>query len=989
MTLRVAFIARNGPAEEAAAWSWLQGEEGLEARRYEPRELGAAVARSDAVWVHASVPLGELAAEPLRTFAAAGHQVLLTLRAAALVTALGLESAPPNDIGDGRWDDDADPWYQGAFRALKAYPHVRGLATYGPHPLVAGLHNGTYTWAPAAGEAYTWACYAGGVRPAEGRVVAVERAFALQNADRIVAWEYALGRGHVVCVGAFVHFAAQDPRLRAQLGRLVRNALAAGAAESTERAYWPEPGTIAAPSEALVLPEPLDLDGALPDPATDPIALESAVEADEGFDLAGRRALLVGGDRLGIREVWIHPHRAVAAWDVAVDGEPATGTRITVTPDVAVRTLETPRHRISETTFVALEHPIVLVEYHAARKGRASVGRSAAGVEITLRLDLRRTWPFPAGCGGNLRFRRSAQGLVAVVESESDDGVAVLFAGGPAAIQMKALHVEGVPVVECTVTAPLGGPFRLAIAGGASRAEFERSLRAVRRLGVAGLVRQRAQRATTVREARLSVVAEDDHLGRAVEWAKRRLDAFVVDAPGVGRSLAAGYASSRPGWGAGRPGHAWFVTRDACWSALALLAAGEHSVVRQVIRFLGDRQDVTGKVLHEASTSGQFHYDAADATPLYLLLVARYLAWTGDAEFVGSIWPHVERAFAFCLSTDTDGDGLIENAGVGHGWIESGPLGGADVTLALAAIWRSALEDLAHAAEVLGKARFAADCWARAARAGTAIERDLFREQDGRYALDRQRDGSVSWSLTAMASLPLLLGAANPVRARGWFDALAGARFTTGWGVRLLPSDDPHFDPAGAYAGTVWPLVTGWSALAEYRAGWGEAGGRHLAANVGLAFARQGGVFDEALNGLAERAAGVCPDQAASAAMVLAPLVEGLLGVRPDAPGGRMTIAPQLPGTWDPLIVRGLRCGETVYDLRLRRRKGVLDIGVRRRVGPPLWITVAPWLRAPPKETLVDAQAVKADVSAWGAGVRAAVSFQASGEHDARFEEEA
>ena len=985
MTRRVAFVARTGAAEEDAAWAWLQSQEGLEVRRYDPRELAAAVGGSDAIWLHASAPLGDLAAEPLRAFVAAGRSLLLTLRAATLVGPLGLESAPPNDVRDGRWDHDADPWYQGAFRAMPAYPHIRGLATYGPHPLVAGLHHGTYTWAPSAGEPYTWACYSGGARPAEGRVVGVERAYAVQNADRIVAWEYPLGRGHVVCVGAFVHFAAPDPLLRAQLGRLVSNALAAPAADAAGRTHWPAPGTVAAPSEALVLPEPLDLDGALPDPARDPIALASAVLADEAFDLAGRRALLVGGDRLGIRELWIHPHRAVASWDVAADGEPAIGTRITVTPDLAVRTLETRSHRITETAFVALEHACVLVEYRAARKGRASVGRAPASVEVTFRVDLRRMWPYPAGCGGNLRFRRGAHGLVAVVESESDDGVAALFASGPAVITLKALQVEGVPAVACSVTAPLGGPLRLAIVGGASRADFERTLRAVRRLGVAGLVRQRAQRATTIRETRLAVRAADDHLVRAVEWAKRRLDAFLVDAPGVGRSLAAGYAPSRPGRGGGRPGYAWFFGRDTCWSAFALLAAGEHSVVRQVIRFLGDRQDVTGKVFHEASTSGQFHYDAADATPLYLLLVARYLAWSGDTQFVGSIWPHVERAFAFCLSTDTDGDGLIENARVGHGWIESGPLGGARVTFYLAAIWRAALEEMARAAEAMGKARFAADCWTRAARAGATIEREFFREDEGRYALDQRPGGAMSWTQTALTSVPILLGAANPVRAKRFFDELAGARFSTRWGVRLLPTDDPHFDPAGHQAGTVWPLFTGWAALAEYRAGRGEAGFRHLAANVRLAFARQGGAFDEALHGLEERTVGVCPDQAGSAAMVIAPLVEGLLGVHPDAPGGRLTIAPQLPEAWDRLDVVGLRCGETVYDVKLRRRKGQLDIALRRTVGLPLRITVAPWLAAAPLRALVDGEEVKPELEAWGSGTRAAVSFEAREEHEVRY----
>ena len=45
------------------------------------------------------------------------------------------------------------------------------------------------------------------------------------------------------------------------------------------------------------------------------------------------------------------------------------------------------------------------------------------------------------------------------------------------------------------------------------------------------------------------------------------------------------------------------------------------------------------------------------------------------------------------------------------------------------------------------------------------------------------------------------------------------------------------------------------------------------------------------LHGLEERSVGGCPDRAWSAAMVVLPFVEGLLGVEPDAPAGRLTIA--------------------------------------------------------------------------------------------------
>jgi glycogen debranching enzyme len=470
-----------------------------------------------------------------------------------------------------------------------------------------------------------------------------------------------------------------------------------------------------------------------------------------------------------------------------------------------------------------------------------------------------------------------------------------------------------------------------------------------------------------------------------VEWAKRRLDAFLVDAPGVGRSLVAGYAPSSAGWGDGRPGYAWFFGRDACWSLFGLLASGEFSVARQVLRFLGDRQDVTGKVLHEATTSGQFHYDAADSTPLFLLLVARYLAWTGDTDFVRVIWPHVERAYAFCCATDRDGDGLIENSGVGHGWIESGPLGGAHLTLYLAAVWRAALEALARAAETLGERRLAADCWARAARAGAAIEQDFFDEARGGYALDQRRDGTRTWTPTALTAVAVLLGAADPVRARPFLDALGGETFSARWGVRLLPTTDPLFHPAGYHSGTVWPLFTGWAALAEFRAGLAAAGLRHLMANARLAFARQGGAFDEALHGLEERAAGVCPDQAWSAAMVIAPLVEGLLGVEPDAPGERLAIIPQLPDDVEWIEIGGLRCGETVYDVRVRRRASTLGIAVRRTLGPALWLTVGSRFASLPQSVEVDGEAVKPEVTAWGGAVRCAVGFEASGEHEVRF----
>jgi hypothetical protein len=222
----------------------------------------------------------------------------------------------------------------------------------------------------------------------------------------------------------------------------------------------------------------------------------------------------------------------------------------------------------------------------------------------------------------------------------------------------------------------------------------------------------------------------------------------------------------------------------------------------------------------------------------------------------------------------------------------------------------------------------------------------------------------------------------HPQRARRALEALAEPAFSAPWGVRMLPVGDALFQETGYHHGAVWPLFTGWASLAEYLHGRGEEGFAHLRVNAALAFARQKGAFDEVLHGLEERSAGVCGDQAWSASMVLQPLVEGLLGVEPSAAWGRLTVAPRLPASWDGMLVEGLRCGATTYDLKLRRRRGELTLGIRRTMGTPLWVTLAPWVPEIPTTVSLDEREVRPSLEAWGAGVRVGVSFEATGEHE-------
>ncbi len=185
MTLRVAFVARSAP-EEDAAWTWLQAQRGMRAQRFSLGAAAAAAESADVVWVHASAPLALPDSAVLADAAVAGRGILLTLAAAELVVPMGIEPTPPNDLAEGRWRSAADEYWTGDVRAMPAYPHVRGLATWGAHPLVDGLHNGTFCWAPTEGERWVRCGYAHGIRPTAGLVVGVERAYVTLNADRVV-----------------------------------------------------------------------------------------------------------------------------------------------------------------------------------------------------------------------------------------------------------------------------------------------------------------------------------------------------------------------------------------------------------------------------------------------------------------------------------------------------------------------------------------------------------------------------------------------------------------------------------------------------------------------------------------------------------------------------------------------------------------------------------------------------------------------------------
>jgi glycogen debranching enzyme len=118
----------------------------------------------------------------------------------------------------------------------------------------------------------------------------------------------------------------------------------------------------------------------------------------------------------------------------------------------------------------------------------------------------------------------------------------------------------------------------------------------------------------------------------------------------------------------------WYVApfgRDSLITALQLLPF-EPQIARGTLRFLARYQgthddpfteEEPGRILHELRRGEMAacreipfipYYGSVDATPLFAMLLAEYLRWTGDRALVGELWPSLERALGWILGPARD-----------------------------------------------------------------------------------------------------------------------------------------------------------------------------------------------------------------------------------------------------------------------------------------------------------------------------------------------
>jgi len=466
-------------------------------------------------------------------------------------------------------------------------------------------------------------------------------------------------------------------------------------------------------------------------------------------------------------------------------------------------------------------------------------------------------------------------------------------------------------------------------------------------------------------DSTMEIATPDERLDRAFTWAKVGIDKGLATNPTLGTGLLAGFRTSGD---SERPGFAWFFGRDALWTTLATTAYGGFETTRTALQFLAKQQRADGKIPHEVSQSAAFvpwftgypyAWASADATPLFVIAHAAYWQATGDRAFLDASWPGIIKAYEFSRATDRDGNGLIENTNVGHGWVEGGALYPAHEEIYLQGLWIEAQRGLAALAGVRGDSALAAQTQAGAERTRAVVESTFWLEQ-GHYAfatrtptdkpsvaepgpyrarrqaaLDALAPARLIDEDTVLPAVPLWWRLLDPSRAQSQIDRLGSGALATDWGTRLLSRKSALYDPLSYHYGSVWPLFTGWTSMAAYRNGRPHVGYDALMANALLTETGALGSITELISGELNAPFGRSSHhQIWSQAMVATPLIQGLLGIEVARGGSSLTVAPQLPADWPSAHVRRIAAGGAFYDLDVERTAERYAISVDREARP-------------------------------------------------------
>jgi glycogen debranching enzyme len=666
----------------------------------------------------------------------------------------------------------------------------------------------------------------------------------------------------------------------------------------------------------------------------DGLELTRTIRSWEFLPIVGTRAGIFG-DETGRLEAWVYPlkifrdyHLTFHVGDRALPAESLART-LTVRPESASILYVGDSFRVRETLCVPINEPGAIITLEVETE-------QPLEVEAALTLDFQLEWP--AGFGGTyvswdakeraFFFGEETRKFAALVGSPTAQDAHVAYETNYSASNENSLRLgvtqkgkdTKVLVIAASVTSPAD-----------AAKTYEHLLNSYSDLEEEASDYYRAYLEKTV-----GLELPDADLQRAYDWARISTVQGVVNNPYLGTGLVAGYRTSGVSQ---RPGFAWFFGRDSEWTSFALNAEGDFATSRAALDFISKFQRDDGKVPHEISQSATlvpwfkdfpYPWASADATPLFIIAVNDYAIQSGDVGFVREKWDNVWRAYQFLRST-YDSNGLAQNAGIGHGWVEGGPLLPVKNEYYQAGLGVEALRALSNLAHLVGKEDVNKQLSAEFEKNRAVLER-LFWSPDAKiYAYALSQSNQRVDELSVLTTVPMWFGLADPNNANETITGLSREEHQTDWGMRIISNHSKVYGGSGYHYGAVWSLFTGWASVGEYRYHRAFPAYENLRSNALLGLDGSLGHFTEVLSGdYYQSFATSSPHQIWSAAMVISPILRGLFGLQVDGQKHQVTLQPHVPADWTVFALRNIHVGDIAIDLRYKKTTDTIVLEAKR-----------------------------------------------------------
>lgn len=674
------------------------------------------------------------------------------------------------------------------------------------------------------------------------------------------------------------------------------------------------------------------------------------VQTGQPFTVAGTRGVVLGQQE-GTFEAWVLPVKLLSHFTIRanVDGYPvpidvnAAASEIEVQPDHTTVTYSHIAFTLRQTMYAADAADdgtgaMVLFQVDAVRP-----------VEFTFSFtpEMRAMWPAANYGVPNAEWvKRGTSGFYVLHTDSSALTGAVAMPGAEAGVMAPYQEKPQVHPLELKLRyePKRDGAryFPLLMAAGrttatATNAALEAKLAGLRDGMAAGYAAHAARYAAMGSEF-TRVQTPDAGFDEAFRWAAISIEQLRAQAASGEMGLVAGYFSSGD---SARPGFGWFFGRDTLYTLYAVNGFGDFALTRQALDFLMKRQRADGKMMHEYSQTAAevdwkalpYMYAAADATPLFLTQMVDYVRHSGDVEYLKAHWAEVQKAWEFETTHDSDGDGIYDNV-QGTGWVESWPSGMPHQEVYLALLDQQGSAAMSQMAEWMGDRAKAGAANGRALELGKKIEAEYYDAGRKGYAFSRNVDGTLDRTATVYPAIAWWNGGVGLEHADESFSRWASHDLSTDWGLRDVAESEPFYDPISYHQGSVWPLFTGWTSVAEYRTGRTLSGYAHLMQTADQTTTQDLGAVTELLSGAFFQPMGRSTShQLWSSAMVIVPALRGMFGIDVDATAKTVLVEPRLPADWTGAKVDQLHVGQSVVSLRYERVEGGMKVSLTKESG--------------------------------------------------------